>query len=254
MAARIEQRARKTENFRQDEVASCSDSRPDWPVHSSAAISLCGRWHRAEQPLPGTSELLEQRPLDVVMVEGIDRFALREIETARQQRASLWNYDYTSLAAYRASLAPYRERFAERIGVVDQRAEADGIEFNATTTQSSLVAENDLYTVHSVSWPVLDGISAEGLFLQPKKKPVARVVAIPDADWTPEMITGLSDGSDSNFAGDLAAFGCEVLVPTLINRDHQFSANRIDRSQNQSHSSRVCLSPSFRTGKTRHRL
>lgn len=190
----------------------------------------------AEQPLAGTRELLQQRPLDVVMVEGIDRFALREIDRARQHRASLWHYDYTNLAAYRASLAPYRERFAQRIGVVDQRVEAKGIEINATTTQPSLVAENDLYSVHAVSWPVLDGISAEGLLLQPKKQTVARVVAIPDADWTPEMITGLKEGSDSNFAGDLAAFGCEVLVPTLINRGHQFSANAsIGRKTNLTH-------------------
>ncbi len=201
-----------------------------------AAISV---WSLAcaADPLPGTVRLLEQRPLDVVMVEGIDRFAIRELQKARQHRASLWNYDYTSMAAYRASLAPYRQRLAQRIGVVDQRVNAGGIEFNATTTQPALVAVNDLYTVHAVSWPVLDGVSAEGLFLQPKKQAVARVVAIPDADWTPEMITGLQAGSDTNFAGDLAAFGCEVLVPTLINRDHQFSANAINWPQYQSHSS-----------------
>lgn len=201
-----------------------------------AATTLSGALAVAWQPLPGTQTLTQQRPLDVVMVEGIDRFALREIEQARQQRRSLWNLDYTSPSAYRASLEPYRSRFADRIGVVDPRVDAQGIRFNETTTQPSLVAENDRYSVFSVSWPVLHGITAEGLLLQPKQEVLARVVAIPDADWTPEMISGIAQGADSRFAGDLAAFGCEVLVPTLINRDHQFSANAsIGRTTNLTH-------------------
>jgi len=46
------------------------------------------------------------------------------------------------------------------------------------------------------------------------------VVAIPDADQTPEMIAGLAKGvpPESQFARRLAESGCRVLVPTLINR------------------------------------
>jgi hypothetical protein len=51
------------------------------------------------------------------------------------------------------------------------------------------------------------------------------VVAIPEADWTPEMLVGLSPGisPDAQFARRLAENGCEVTVPTLINREYTFS-------------------------------
>ena len=89
------------------------------------------------------------------------------------------------------NLSPNVERFRTIIGAVDPRRDAHGLELITTTTQDSLVAENDWLSIHAVRWPVMDGVSAEGLFLRPKKPPLARFVAIPDADWTPEMISGL---------------------------------------------------------------
>ena len=70
------------------------------------------------------------------MVAGIDRFALREIDEAAKRRKSLWSLDDSSPQAYASSLQPYRDRFAERIGVVDSRVEAEGIELIATLEQS----------------------------------------------------------------------------------------------------------------------
>ncbi len=187
------------------------------------------------QPLPGTGALVEERPLDVVMVEGIDRFALREIERARESRASLWDRDHSSAEAYAKSIAANRQRFRTIIGAVDRRAPPTGLQYIATTTEDSLVAENERLSIHAVRWPVLAGVTAEGLLLKPKAEIVARVVAIPDADWTPEMISGLAQ-CDTSFALDLATMGCEVLVPTLINRDDTHSANpEIGRKTNQTH-------------------
>jgi dienelactone hydrolase len=189
----------------------------------------------ADGPLTGTDPLNIDRPLDVLMVEGIDRFALREIKLARPSRESLWARDYTSANAYQSKLAPNRERFREIIGAVDARGDARGRELVGTTTQDSLITENDLLSIHAVRWPVLEGVSAEGLFLKPKKPPIARFVAIPDAGWTPEMISGI-ESCDTAFALDLASMGCEVLVPTLISRDDTFSTNpEIGRVTNQPH-------------------
>ncbi len=169
------------------------------------------------------------------MVEGIDRFALREIQRAKAARESFWTRDYTDANVYRSQVAPNVERFRTIIGAVDPRRDAHGLELITTTTQDSLVAENDWLSIHAVRWPVMDGVSAEGLFLQPKKPPLARFVAIPDADWTPEMISGL-EPCETAFALDLACLGCEVLVPTLISRDDTFSANpAIGRFTNQPH-------------------
>ena len=72
----------------------------------------------------------------------------------------------------------------------------------ATTDQPALVAETDRFKVYAVRWPVLPGVDGEGLLLEPTGKVVANVVAIPDADWTPEMIVGLAPGvsKESQFA------------------------------------------------------
>ncbi len=190
--------------------------------------------------LPGTQKLVLDQPLDVVMVAGLDRFCLKEIEKAGAQRESLWKRDYSSLEAYEKSIAPYREKFRTIIGAVDPRVPAKGLEFISTTVDEALVttAEDGSYSVYAVRWPVLDGVTAEGLFLKPKGPAVARVIAIPDADWTPEMIVGLAPGVDpaSHFAAHLAACGCEVLVPTLISRDDTFSGSpELNRYTNQTH-------------------
>jgi dienelactone hydrolase len=191
-----------------------------WPF----ALAASGESVTA-QSLPDTLPLTETRALDEWMVTGIDEFALREITTARQQRP----------APHDHSKAERQAEFSRLIGVVDARAKADGIELIHRSNSPSLVASNDLYEIHRVRWPALDGINAEGLWLKPRAQPVMRVVAIADADWSPEMIAGLSD-CDSKFAADLAMLGCEVLVPVLIDRNSRFSGNpAIGKATNLSH-------------------
>src|SRR4029079_14590358 len=64
-------------------------------------------------------------------------------------------------------------------------------------------------------------VHGEGLLLVPNGEKVADIIAIPDADQTPEQICGLADGvpAESQFARRLAENGCRVLVPTLISRE-----------------------------------
>ena len=67
---------------------------------------------------------------------------------------------------------------------------------------------------------------------------MANVVAIPDADWTPEMLVGLAPGvpKESQFARRLAENGCRVLVPALIDRKDTWSGNpQLGRMTNQPH-------------------
>ena len=87
-------------------------------------------------------------------------------------------------------------------------------------------------------WPVFEGVFGEGLFLEPKGPPVACVVAIPDADQTPEMLAGLAPGlaPERQFARRLAENGCAVLVPVLINRQDTWSSKpRMKRLTNLPH-------------------
>ena len=196
----------------------------------------------AQRPktIAGTQPLLLDQPLDERMVRGINQFALREID-----RASTWRrerqLDYSSVAAYLQQMAPRRERFLANIGVVDPRIEANGFKIEATigdlNSDSLLVAESDHCRVHSVRWPVLPGVTGEGLLLVPKnRQPVASVIAIPDADGSPESFVGLTSNDHSTRIGlKLVQQGCEVLVPRLINLDDEFSGHPDVRFTNQTH-------------------
>jgi len=90
-----------------------------------------------------------------------------------------------------------------------------------------------------VRWPVLPGVYGEGLLLEPTKgEPKACVVAIPDADQTPEMIVGLAPGlsKESQFARILAEQGHRVVIPTLVNREDTYSGSaNVGRFTNQTH-------------------
>ena len=93
------------------------------------------------------------------------------------------------------------------------------------------------YRIYQVRWPVLDGVSGEGLLLEPKSRPIGHVVALPDADQTPEQIVGLTTGvaPEAQFARRLAENGFEVVVPVMIDRTTRWSGHPDIRVTDQSH-------------------
>ncbi|MDP7016849.1 MAG: hypothetical protein QGG36_13685, partial [Pirellulaceae bacterium] len=185
---------------------------------------------RADDVLPGTAELKLKRPLDEVMVEGIHRFCLRELAQSRGRRGARWRRDFSSVDAYRLSIDGNRDRLKAIIGAVDRRVtvgtKRKQFELLATLEQSSVVARSKLVTVHAVRWPVLDGVTAEGLLLKPNEIRAA-VVALPDADWTPEQLCGVEDSTSETpkMLRRLAEAGCLVAIPTLTSRSDEFSGH-----------------------------
>src|SRR5258708_2968375 len=192
---------------------------------------------RAE-PLPGTKPLTVDGDLAAKMVEGIDKYLMRELEEAGAKRKRFWNPDFSSVEAYEKSVEPNRQRLRKILGIVDARVEPVEMEYVSTTKQSALIAETDAYKVYTARWPVLEGVDGEGLLLEPKGKALANVVALPDADWTPEMLVGLAPGvaKESQFARRLAENGCRVIVPVLIDRKDNWSGNpKVGLMTNQPH-------------------
>jgi dienelactone hydrolase len=215
---------------------------------------------RAE-PLPNTKPLTRDGDLAAQMVEGIDKYLMREIEASVAKRKEYWKPDFSSVDAYTKSIEPNRLRLRKMLGVVDERVPFSDLVYVGGPNTPSLVAEAELFNVYAVRWPVLPGVDGEGLLLEPKGKVLANVIAIPDADWTPEMIAGLAPGPKgsqlvdtkgrsladeeglvqkvwdrSQFARRLAELGCRVLVPTLIDRADTWSGNpQLGRMTNQPH-------------------
>jgi dienelactone hydrolase len=203
-----------------------------------AVIGVLQAAAQAPASLPGTQLLGPRADFSREMVAGIDRFAMRELERAVAGRSSIWNRDHSSPEAYQNSMRRNRDNLRVIIGAVDERVPMTGVELTGTTTGPAQWAETDTYTVSAVRWPVFDNVYGEGLLLQPKGTVRARVIALPDADQTPEMMAGLAPGFPpvSQYARRLAENGTQVLIPVLIDRRDEWSGNpRLNRMTNQPH-------------------
>jgi dienelactone hydrolase len=198
-----------------------------------------------DHPLPGLSWTLPLTwtgDLSVKMMDGAHRYAERKIAESVRTRQKHWARDLSSQMAYEKSIEPNRRRFAEKIGVVDARM-PPAMERFSEDLAVGLVSEAEAYEVYQVRWPVLENVlglgcvHGEGLLVQPRRTPVAYVVALPDADHTPEQLMGLSPGLDEHaqFARRLAEAGCLVVVPTLIDRSSQWSGHAEFSMTSQTH-------------------
>jgi dienelactone hydrolase len=189
------------------------------------------------QTLPGTKPLTMQGDLAAQMVAGIDKYLDRELAASVEKRKDHWKPDFSSADAYLKSVQPNRARLKKLLGVIDKRLPVN-LEYVSTHGPSALVAETKTYKVYAVRWPVLPGVEGDGLLLEPAGKVVANVIALPDADWTPEMLVGLAAGvaPEAQFARHLADNGCRVLIPTLIDRKDTWSGNpKLGIMTNQPH-------------------
>jgi dienelactone hydrolase len=210
-----------------------------------ALETLCfgGISSMAAEPLPGTrlyadSKQWSEKELADETLDGIYRLLRRRTEESVDSREVYWRRDHRSPSAYDASVAPNRERLRKLIGVVDARHPITALEYVASTSTPAKIAETSDYTVYAVRWPVAGSVQGEGLLLEPKSEPRARIVALPDADQTPEMLVGIVEGipAESQFARRLAESGCQVVIPTLVDRNDEFSGNSlVNRFTNQPH-------------------
>jgi dienelactone hydrolase len=177
--------------------------------------------------------------LSARMLDGMHRFIDRKIGEAPGKREGHWRRDVSGPEAYATSVEPNRKQFARLIGVVDERL-PPRMERFGDDENPALVCETLGFNVYQVRWPVLDGVWAEGLMLAPAQPPLACIVALPDADQTPEQFIGLAAGikTDLQFARLMAERGCLVVVPTLVNRDDRFTGNAVSGRPNPRYSHR----------------
>ena len=183
-----------------------------------------------------TAPLAWQDDLSQRMMDGLHGYIEKKITQSVDKRARLWQRDDTSLAAYEKSIRLNRQRFRKAIGAVEpcvpMRMERFGDDDNP-----ALVAEKNRYRIYQVCWPVLDGLHGEGLLLEPKSEPVGQVIALPDADQTPEQLVGLAPGvaKQAQFARRLVENGFRVVVPMLVDRTDCWSGNAEVAWTNQPH-------------------
>ena len=160
----------------------------------------------ASAQLPGTQPLAPNADFSATMVAGIDQFLLDLTEKTKAARSAQWPGD----------MAKHREHLRTIIGAVDARLPCKVLELVGDTSAPALLAETDKARILRVRWPVFDGVHGEGILIQPKTKPLARVIYIPDADTEPEK---LADDAM------LAYSGCEIVIPALISRGTDYSTS-----------------------------
>jgi dienelactone hydrolase len=191
---------------------------------ASAALPVLG----AHEPdfLAGTRPLTMEGDIAAHLVDGVDKFLLRQIEASLERRGKHWQRDFSSVEAYNRSVDANRRRLAHILGVRDARVPFDGPELAGTTARPALVGKGNGFDIFAVRWPAFGDVAGEGLLLTPTRgNPVADIVAIPDCNHTPEQLTGLEAGvpPESQYARRLAESGCRVIVPMLINRQERTS-------------------------------
>ncbi|MGH7226685.1 MAG: alpha/beta hydrolase family protein, partial [Gemmataceae bacterium] len=186
--------------------------------------------------LPGSKPLDWKGDLADKMMAGLHADIEARIVQSIDKRPAYWKRDCSSAAVYDKSVEPNRQRFRKAIGVVDPRWRVRMERFGDDDAPA-LVAETKTYRIYQVRWPVLDGVCGEGLLLEPKDKAIGDVIALPDADQTPEQLAGLAPGmaKDAQFARRLVENGFRVVVPTLIDRSNRWSGNAEVAWTNQPH-------------------
>src|SRR6185436_14218984 len=105
----------------------------------------------ARTPLAGTKKLEMEGDIAAQLVDGVDKFLLREIEKSVEGRAKFWKRDLSSPEAYDKSIEPNRQRLAHILGVRDKRVLLE----NVDSVSLKLVATADKYKVYRMAWQVL---------------------------------------------------------------------------------------------------
>ena len=152
----------------------------------------------AAAPFPaGTEALHSDSDLSSEMVAGIDRMASRFIANSRRNRQ------------------PTREQLASILGVVDKRLPFSALDLVGDTASPAVLLETDTVKVSRVRWPVFEGVHGEGVFVQPKSAPLARIIYLPDADTPPEKLVDEM----------LLSAQCEILILALTSRASTYSGS-----------------------------
>jgi dienelactone hydrolase len=180
--------------------------------------------------LVGTEVLASQDDLASDLVDGVDRFLLRQLVQSISHRRQSWskpNPQENTRQGYELAIAPLREQYREAIGIVDPRiphpqlildSPIDRIEANGKL--AAPVAVFDGGEIHPVRWPVHEGLEAHGLLVLPKSEETSWcIVLVPDAGQMPEDLCCPKTGN--SVALELAQRGATVLIPQVVSRHRQ---------------------------------
>lgn len=192
-------------------------------------------------PLEGTARLTVEGDLSAQMVEGIDRWLMRETERVAKVR----KLDVSTPEA----VARARLRLRERLGMKDETVGGAAYVLQSLG-EEPIQSPDGKWTVTRVGWPVFDDMPGHGLLLKPVGESKAFVIVLSDSSEAPEDAAGFGPAMTNFAARRLVEQGCTVLVPLLIDRGVLSSGNqRLNRMTNLPHREWI-YRPAFEVGRT----
>lgn len=170
------------------------------------------------------------------VIDGVRLYHEDRIKKVAQHRRARWSEIIQDESNILEFTETSRDKLRKILGAVDNREQV-------SLTAIELVSETDKYSIKSIKWTVLKEIlqakplqdwpkldvptkiMGEGLLLEPNYESKGFVIAIPDADQSPESLVGLNNeiNLDSPLARKLVENGYTVIVPTIANRSNKWS-------------------------------
>jgi dienelactone hydrolase len=144
----------------------------------------------------------------------VNRYLDRLIADSTRLRAAAWKRDFSSVAAYEKSVAPWRKKLADWLG---------GMRYAPAELKPRVVklAETGAFTASRVWLTAFEDVQVYGILLVPKTKIVRKpaVVCIHGMLGSPESVCGLAEKEDyhQRFGARLAEHGFVVFAPLDIN-------------------------------------
>ena len=155
----------------------------------------------------------------------MDRYFSQLIEQAAHTRLRRWRRDYSSIEAYRKSVAVNRKHFVDMLSVIqEERMPLD--------PEIETLAEEEKYSVRRVRLKVAPEVEAYGIMLIPRGAAgrLPAVIAQHGFAGSPETVTGLLKKEDEyhRFGARLAERGYIVFAPRVMNnaKDRTFLAHK----------------------------
>jgi len=144
----------------------------------------------------------------------LDAYFDKLLDASYPQRAQAWKRDFSSIAAYERSVAPWRGKFADYLGGLPYQAPDRPV-------RTELVRETDTHTAWRVWIPAFDQVDVYGVLLVPKgfAGPRPALLALHGMEGTPELVCGLVERTDyhNRFGLQAVEKGYVVFAPVMMN-------------------------------------
>ena len=166
-------------------------------------------------PLPAAMTFPKIGSIYVQQLQEENDYWLKMTEATPALRDEKWKPDFSSVAAYRASLGGHREDLRRMLGLVE-------VNPSKSVAQVEVLA-SDPVRVEDLTVTLEKGFQARALLFVPEGKISGAIIAIPDAEESREEFAGLTEGREpAPWLKTLLSKGFAVCVPVMVERKSDY--------------------------------